>query len=595
MTTSVLIVGAGPTGLASACTLLLNGVDCRVVDRRAGPSDEPKAIVLWSGALEALRRIGAADAVLAESLPLASAGYWSKGRRIARIGFGALRGTAFPRPLCVPQPVTERALYDRLRELGGEVEWGVAAAECRTTDRSAVVRVETPAPDEITAEWVIAADGGRSRIRESLGIAFEGDTYDRDFLLGDGIVSGDPPEDQAQYHLGPDGVLVVVPLPGGGHRVFFDTVPGHGTAAPDTGLLQRLLDERGHGRMRLERTWWTSRFRVHARLAERFRSGRVFLAGDAAHVHSPAGGQGLNTGVQDGYDIGWKLAAVLHGAPERLLESYAAERRPASARAVRNADRQTRIWLLRSPAARALRDRVMGALSAARVLERRFVPELAQLDNDHSASPAVSGSAAGAGGRMRPGRRAADGRLLMQAAVQEGADGATATGGAGAGGPGGGRPAGPEQSTVAEQSARGRHLVVVSGTPAEVEATARSARAALPAQVGVLRMLPDGSPGGTSPSELPVAVDLDGVFPSGRGGAALTYIRPDAVVGALAANLQTLLADAALPTDDAPTAAHRERAAPAADAETRPRAAQEGKGPGRRARPRRVARRRRVL
>ncbi|MEV7342861.1 FAD-dependent monooxygenase [Streptomyces sp. NPDC093544] len=392
MTPDILIVGAGPTGLTTACTLLGLGVPCRVVDKREGPGEAPKALILWSGALECLHRIGVAEELAAKALPLAGAAYFSRKKRIGGMRFGGIEGTAFPNPLCAPQPLTENALYARLLELGGSVEWETEAIGVTNGDDSARVALRLPSGsvERVKHSWVVAADGTHSKVRDSVGIAVEGHTYDRVFLLGDGYVDGPAPKDEAQYHITPEGVLVLVPLPGGGHRVFFD-IPADGeTEPPSDAQLQFLLDERGPGDLRLRATWWSNRFQVHAKVAPRFREGRVFLAGDAAHAHSPAGGQGLNTGVQDGYALGWKLAAVRRGVDPALLDSYEAERRPASVQAVKNADQQTRMWLLRNPMARAMRDATMQSMSRRGLMEKQLLPQLAQLDLDHSGSPAVA-------------------------------------------------------------------------------------------------------------------------------------------------------------------------------------------------------------
>ncbi|WP_433133746.1 FAD-dependent monooxygenase [Micromonospora sp. CA-240977] len=536
---SVLVVGAGPTGLTLACTLRRFGVDCRVVDRREGLGDEPKALVLWSGALEALRRTGVADEAVGRALALTGASYWSRGRRIGGIGFGDLPGTAFPGPVCLPQPVLERLLLDRLEQLGGSVQWRTEAVGVEITADGA--RVELGHGDgereQVEVPWVVGADGTRSRVRESLGIPYEGSTYPRVFLLGDGRLRGPAPAREAQYHLHPDGVLVLVPLPDGGHRVFFDLPDGPtGTdateGAPDVELLQGLLDTRGPGGLTLTETWWTSRFRVHARLAREFRRGPVFLAGDAAHCHSPAGGQGLNTGVQDGYDLGWKLASVVRGADQQLLDSYPAERRPASAAAVRSADQQTRLWMLRAPLARALRDGVMRRLLRTALPRRRIVPQLAQLHLDHSGSTAVVDLPdAAPPPAVRLGRRMPDTELVA-------ADGSAA-------------------GTLHGYLARGRHVVLAVGGRAAAHAVER----VVPLLVGrgvsdvvdVLWLRPSGSlierpfGGGFDVRDEGPPAAL-----SGGKRSWLVYVRPDGVVGARAGTEQVDGLVALLPRRAAP-------------------------------------------
>ncbi|MFD6098064.1 FAD-dependent monooxygenase [Nocardiopsis flavescens] len=510
----VLVVGAGPTGLAAACTLLQNGVPCRVVERRAGVAEEPKALILWSGALEVLRRLGVDREVVGRSLPLESASYFSAGRRIGGVRFGGLRDTAFPGPVCLPQPGTEQALYDRLLSLGGSVEWSTRVHSAEPVPDGVRVTLGpedgSGAPEEAVVPWAVAADGSRSTVRESLGVAFEGDTYDRVFLLADGVVSGPAPAREAQYHLTPDGVLVVVPLPGGGHRVFFDVAPDGETAPPDDALIARLLAERGPAGLRVDTVWWRSRFRVHARVAREFRRGRVLIAGDAAHLHSPAGGQGLNTGIQDGYDLAWKLAAVLRGAPEGLLDSYPLERRPTARAVVRSADQQTRTWMARSPLARLARDTLMRTLSASGLLEKRLVPQLAQISPELPAGPAVTAAPAGwrardAVGGALPGRRIGDTPL-------------TPVRGTGA-------------RTLHAYLASGRHVLLVGGGPAErVREAAAALRERVPDDVDVLLLAAAGS--GSEPEG---AHDVARTTGGARGGTGwVVYVRPDAVVSAVA-------------------------------------------------------------
>ncbi|MFI1869675.1 FAD-dependent monooxygenase [Streptomyces jumonjinensis] len=530
MTAPVLVIGAGPTGLTAACALWSLGVPCRVVDRRTGPGTAPKGLVLWSGALECLHRVGVARELAGQALELTGASYWSNGRRIAGARFGGLADTAFPGPLCVPQPVTERALHARLIRLGGGVEWETETTSVSVhgegADASATVRLRSADGEEtVRVPWLIAADGARGPVRDSVGIPFEGHTFDRTFLIRDGLLAGAPADAEVQHHISPDGVLVIVPQPDG-HRIFFDIASDELTEPPSDELLQRLLDERGPGGLRLAGTWWSSRFQVHAKVAPRFRAGPVLLAGDAVHAHSTAGGQGLNTGVQDGYDAGWRLAAVVRGCDPSLLDGYEAERRPASVRAVRSGDRQTRLWLLRHPPARALRDAALRLLSRCGVLETKVVPLLAQLDLDHSASPSVADldGAAGAPRALRLGRRAPDAGLTP---VQ-----------------------GRALLSLHSHLADGRHTLLAYGgdtvgaQAARIQGTLRERGTA--DAVKVLWVRPAHTAHGRTgvrPAGLEIAYERGGAL---GGGAShwFAYIRPDGVVGARSgpAGLAALLA-----------------------------------------------------
>ncbi|KUN94947.1 hypothetical protein AQJ67_36140 [Streptomyces caeruleatus] len=526
----MLVVGAGPTGLVTACTLLQHGVACRVVDRRRGPASEPKALILWSGALEILRRIGVDGALLDRGLPMSGATYWSRGRPVGGVRFGALAGTAFPQPVCVPQSVTESVLYERLLQLGGQVEWNTEAVDVRVVTAAGSTAAEVTlgsqrayAPQDATPRWLIGADGVHSRVREAAGIAFEGTSYARDFLLGDGEYDGELPQGEVQYHLTPHGVLVVVPLPGGGHRIFFDRAPGPSTEPPSEQDLQRLIDQRGPAGWQLRRTWWRSTFRVHTKVARTFRHGSVFVAGDAAHCHSPAGGQGLNTGVQDGYDLAWKLAAVTHGADPRLLDSYEAERRPAALRAMRNSDRQTQMWMLRGGPRRVLRDLVLSAATRSGALDRRLVPELAQIDPHLEASPAVPGALGAAAGAPSGAGGPQAGRRLPDAAWLP--------------------VSGTHSRSAHDFLASGRHTLLVLGgtgpgsTDTELAAQARELVEHTPQRgetdvvLLVEKRRADALPGGERPYA--VAIDVDQKLTRwASDGPRVVYVRPDGVTAA---------------------------------------------------------------
>ncbi len=406
----VLVVGAGPTGLALATELRRAGVACRVVDRAADrPANQARALTVWPGALDVLHRHGIADEVVAAGLTMGATRYFSDGKLLATVRFGEGR----PVPVCEPQPALERIQRGRLAELGVDVEWGTELIALRDTGEAVEVVLDGPAGQElVTAAWVAGCDGANSKVRELAGIPFTGKTYPRSYILGDGDIVGDVPRDEVHYTLHRDGVLVVVPLPEGGLRIFADAtrMPGAADVDPEapltTGRLQALADERAPYPLEVRNLIWSTRFLVHLRRAERYRAGRVLLAGDAAHIHSPAGGQGMNTGIQDGANLGWRLALVAGrvAGEDRVLAGYEAERKPVAAQVMRSSDQQTRLWNVRSRIGRRIRDRVLARMGRTGFLETRVMPAMAQDDLDYTTSPDVGAL----GGRRALGTGIAD-------------------------------------------------------------------------------------------------------------------------------------------------------------------------------------------
>jgi 3-(3-hydroxy-phenyl)propionate hydroxylase len=399
----VLVVGAGPTGLALATELRRAGVACRVVDRAADrPAHQARALTVWPGALDVLDRHGIAADVVGAGLTMAASKFFSDGKLLATVRFGGGR----PVPVCEPQPALERIQRARLAELGVDVEWRTELIALRDTGDAVDVVLDGPSGQEqVTAAWVVGCDGANSRVRDLAGIRFAGKTYPRSFILGDGDIIGDVPRDEVHYTLHREGVLVVVPLPDGGLRVFADAtrMPGAEDVDPEapltTGQLQALADQRAPYPLEVRDLIWSTRFQVHLRRAERYRAGRVLLAGDAAHIHSPAGGQGMNTGIQDGAGLGWRLALITRGvaAEDRLLAGYEAERAPVAKQVMRSSDQQTRLWGMRSVIMRRVRDRVLARMGRTGFLEQKVMPAMAQDDLDYGASPGVG---------RRGGRRA---------------------------------------------------------------------------------------------------------------------------------------------------------------------------------------------
>ncbi|WP_050513587.1 FAD-dependent monooxygenase [Streptomyces griseus] len=372
----VLVVGAGPSGLTAAVELTRRGVPVLCVDRAEGPSTSTKALGVWPRTLELLRRMGADEEIRRRVLPQRAMRYYSEGRVIADLRFR----DPDVQPVCLPQPDVEAMLRDALAEAGGRIAWGTELVGFQQDGPAVEAVLRGPDGTERTEEfsWVVGADGARSRVREHLDIGFEGATHELSFVVADIELDGPLEPDVTHYFCSPRGILVTCGLPSGRFRVFTSAPPVLRRDDVDLAAVQKLVDERGPGGITLRDPDWISVFAVHSRHADRTREGRVFLLGDAAHIHSPAGGQGLNIGMADAHNLAWKLALCWHGrSGTALLESFERERAQTARAAIRQADAQTRIWLLNKPHQVALRDNALRVASALRLFHLDYLPWLA--------------------------------------------------------------------------------------------------------------------------------------------------------------------------------------------------------------------------
>ena len=356
-TTDVLIVGAGPTGLALAITLQRAGVDHILIDKLAAGHNTSRAAVIHAHTLEVLDQLGVSSALAAEGLKLATFSVRDRDRTLIRVRFDALP-SSHPYLLMLPQDVTERILAERLIAVGGSIDRGVTATGVRQNGDGVQVALMTDAgPREISARYVVGGDGMHSIVRAAAGADFSGESYEESFVLADVSMEWAHGRDEVMLFFSPAGLVVVAPLPNGRFRIVatLDDAPEH----PGIGDIQRLLDSRGPSRGRAVVTdiAWSSRFRIHHRLANAYRNQRLLLMGDAAHVHSPAGGQGMNTGLVDACVLGRLLTAVVSlNQPDVILDQYQSLRRPAAEQVLGLAGRLTRMAMLRNPAARQLRN-----------------------------------------------------------------------------------------------------------------------------------------------------------------------------------------------------------------------------------------------
>jgi 2-polyprenyl-6-methoxyphenol hydroxylase-like FAD-dependent oxidoreductase len=371
--TEVAIVGAGPTGLALAVTLASAGIDFLILDRLDEGANTSRAAVVHARTLEVLDEMGAAKDLIARGVPITRFAVRDGSRRLLTVPFEGLP-TPYPYVLMVPQYETEDVLLTRLRVLGHEVHRPYEVGSVSQDDDGATITMNTG--QTMRADYVVGADGMHSAVRESSGIGFTGNAYAESFVLADVAMDWAPGAAEVNLIFGAAGLTVVAPLPGGHYRVVatVDDAP----ETPDLAFVQQIMDRRTPDQARVIDVAWSSRFRVHHRVADHYQDGRLLLAGDAAHVHSPAGGQGMNIGIQDGYALGMAFAAG-------KLDSYEAQRRPVAQEVVAFTDRMTKIATTRNPIVRPVRNTALRLLGRIPAFRTKLATELAELNNRESA------------------------------------------------------------------------------------------------------------------------------------------------------------------------------------------------------------------
>jgi 2-polyprenyl-6-methoxyphenol hydroxylase-like FAD-dependent oxidoreductase len=393
----VLVVGAGPVGLTLACELLRRGIECRIIDSGEGPtpSEQSRALAVHARTLEVFDDIGIAQRLVKNGRQLRAINAYEAGRRIARfeLDFHGVE-TSYPYLLVLSQGETERFLIDRVKELGGQVEWNTRLSALRQDAEEVVATLATSAGEDhqVCAAWLAGCDGAHSAVRHALDLAFEGAEYQETFLLADLSVDWQFDQSEAHLLLTSGGLLPAIPLLEPGRWRLIDATGAQELRDPQAivARFEQLVRAAGLPKSSLADPTWAASFRIHRRTVERFRAGRCFLLGDAAHIHSPVGGQGMNIGVQDAYNLGWKLAMVLQSrASPELLDSYDLERRPVALAIRRGTDRATRVVTLRNPILRTARKYLAAWLSKRTFVRRRMTRQLSQLGIGYPRSPIV--------------------------------------------------------------------------------------------------------------------------------------------------------------------------------------------------------------
>src|SRR6266446_869721 len=337
MTDPVLIVGAGPTGLTAALELSRMGVAVRLIDKREAPATTSRAIGVQARTLELLEQRGLAEEMVRLGNKGRFASIYGGGKRVFRLDFGHVE-SRYPFMLLISQAETERILREAIARQGVTPQWntelvgiGQDALSQDASPVQGILKLADGSVERVAAPWLISAEGAHSLVRTTLDLPFEGHTREEQYVLGDLLVAGDLPDSDILIFSSDHGFMGLFPM-GGEHFRLIASNPlskPSKDAEPSLNELQRIYDQRSHIPARFHDLTWSSWFRINSRMVSRLKVGRLLLGGDAAHIHSPAGAQGMNTGIQDMINLSWKLAMVMNGqAPPALLDTYEQERLP---------------------------------------------------------------------------------------------------------------------------------------------------------------------------------------------------------------------------------------------------------------------------
>jgi 2-polyprenyl-6-methoxyphenol hydroxylase-like FAD-dependent oxidoreductase len=383
MFTDVLVIGAGPTGLMLANQLVRYGVRVHIIDRHAGPVQETRALGVQARTMEIYAKLGVVDRALAMGKRGTGANLWAEGRKMARVPIGDVgrQITPFPFIHILGQDDNERILGHKLQDAGVEVQWNTELTSLTQKPEGVEATLKTTqgATQVISAAWVAGCDGARSAVRQLNHIDFPGAPYEHVFFVADVEMTGTMVPDEVNVYLWKQGFHLFFPMRGDHHWRLVGIVPAqfrdtHEVKFED--VLPSVYQEAG-AQLHVDKCTWFSTYRIHHRSASHFRAGRCFVLGDAAHIHSPLGAQGMNTGLQDAYNLGWKLAYVVNGhADAKLLDSYELERLPVAEHLLSTTDRAFRLVVSDSRLVGLLRTKV-GARIAARAMRRERVQNAA--------------------------------------------------------------------------------------------------------------------------------------------------------------------------------------------------------------------------
>lgn len=395
----VLVVGAGPTGLTLACELARHNVSFRLIDKAAVASDKSKALAVHARSLEVFEDMGIVDRFLTRGLKIRGINIFAEGNQIAHMTLDEL-DSLYSFTISLPQSDTERILIERLAELGFAVERAVELVELKQDSSTVECKVRTADGNEATikSRWVVGCDGAHSVVRKQLNLQFSGSKYPDLLQLGDVEIYGDLRSDELYVFNSDEGLLALFPYGGDRYRIAASKTAEHDETdqvikslpEPTLAELQAISNRRSPIALTLSNPHWTNALYLHRRHVSQYRVGNCFLAGDAAHIHTPAGGQGMNTGIQDSYNLAWKIALVAKGiASDTILDSYNSERLGIALGVLKMTDFMMNVNTLKNPIAKKLRDALAPVLTAQEVFQKRARSSISELGLNYRESPIV--------------------------------------------------------------------------------------------------------------------------------------------------------------------------------------------------------------
>ncbi len=387
--TPVLIVGAGPTGLLMALTLNRYGIPFRLIEKKSERTQTSNALGIHARTLELLEDLNIVEPFLKVGNPVNGANMHIDGKKIASVDLSKIK-SVYPYVLIVPQSETEKILEQALQNNGIEVERNCELDLFeKNNDHYKITLNQNGARIDCSANYIIACDGSHSKVRKLSGLEFKGDDIPQSFALADVEVTTDLAHDKLNIFYSKEGLFATFPLPDGSLRIIAD-LDASKKIENDKIDIETIASVRSNQHITVKNKLWVSHFYIHSKTMKQMRLDNIFFAGDAAHTHSPAGGQGMNTGMQDAYNLGWKLSLVIQGkANPSILDSYQQERHPVAEELVKQTDKLTRMMLSRNPVIKVVRNFLVGPVLRIPSVNQKLAARLSMLSINYPRSPIV--------------------------------------------------------------------------------------------------------------------------------------------------------------------------------------------------------------